>query len=396
MARNSPEKRKRGAAPRGRKRTSTAPAFSRALQKEISTVLVTGAGGCVGSLLVGRLLRAGYRVIALDRRGMEIPPAPGNQPLSILQGDPAEPGFPASALQGVDAVFHAGGHGDGEPLFFEPDPAPVTSTRRLYDLSRKAGVKRFVLISSSEIYARTHAPVTEEGPLEARHPYAQARIEMERTVLDRTRPGLPAVTVLRAARVYGPRCRAATASLATLPALVRSLGPHYIPHGPDGPRVHLVHGDDVARAALFLLLHPKAYGEVFNVADNAPLGWGNLLDTAMEAYGLTPLEPGTPYPPGTLLQSILPEGEGESIFDPLGEMSALLWERMIRKHGLNKALQPTKGRRASPLGGRDMVVDTRKLKSLGFRLRYPRFPRGWEKTLAWYQRARWVPPPEDL
>jgi hypothetical protein len=55
-----------------------------------------------------------------------------------------------------------------------------------------------------------------------------------------------------------------------------------------------------------------------------------------------------------------------------------------------------KDRPTLPLGRGDLVVDNRKLLGLGFRLKYPRFRRGWDKTLAWYQKNRWIPRPEEL
>jgi nucleoside-diphosphate-sugar epimerase len=185
------------------------------------------------------------------------------------------------------------------------------------------------------------------------------------------------------------------ASLATLPPLVKSLGPYYIPLS-GGPRMNLVHGDDVARAAVFLLLHPKAYGGVFNVGDNDPMPFGHFINAAMESYGLRPLGQGRAYPPSTLLQSILPYVHDDEIFNPLGKLSSILWQRIVRNHGLNKVLLPKADQEAVPLGTQDLVVDNRKLLGLGFRLKYPRFRRGWDMTLAWYQNQRWIPGPREL
>ncbi len=371
------------------------PSFSKALQEEISTVLVTGASGCVGSFLVHHLLRAGYAVIAAVGEGAQARAPAGKNGLAVKQGKLADPGFAESCLEGVDAVFHAGGLADGRPLYGDPEPLPVDATRTLYRLSRERGVKRFILITSAAVYGRCHGPVSEEAPLEARDEYEQIQSEMEDIVLEDALPGLPAATVLRPASVYGPGCTGAMASLATLPPLVKTLGPYYIPVS-GGPRTSLVHGDDVARAAIFLLLQPGAYGSAFNVAGNDPLPFGRFLNEAMEAYGLKPLGQGVPYPPSTLLRSILPYNRAEEIFNPLGKISNLLWERIVRAHRLEKALLPGKGKLPPPFGTGDLVVDNGKLLGMGFRLKYPRFRRGWDKTLAWYLKHRWIPRPEDL
>jgi nucleoside-diphosphate-sugar epimerase len=369
--------------------------FSKALKDEISTALVTGARGCVGGFLIQQLLRDGYSVTAVDSKGPEIQALAGKSNLTLKQGDLSDPAFAASCLEGVDAVFHPGIHADGKPLYGDPGPSPVRATRILYRLAREHRIKRFILITSASLYGRHHGPVNEETALEARDEYEQAQTELESLVREDPLPGLPSVTVIRPASVYGPGCMASMACLATLPPLVRTLGPYYIPLS-GGPRTSLVHGDDVARAAVFLLLQPKAYGGIFNVAGKDPMPFGHFLNEAMEAYGLRPLDPGVPYPPSTLLQSILPYDQTGEIFNPLGRLSNILWERLVRTHRLNKVLLVRKNRPTLPLGTADLVVDNRKLLGLGFRLKYPRFRRGWDKTLAWYQKNRWIPRPDEL
>jgi nucleoside-diphosphate-sugar epimerase len=369
--------------------------FSKALKEEISTVLVTGASGCVGSFLVQNLLRAGYSVVAADTRGMEPVATPEKRSLVLKRGDLANPVFAATCLEGVDAIFHAGAHADGKPLYGSPEPSPVNATRTLYRQARDRRVKRIILITSASLYGRHHGPVAEDGPLEVRDEFEQTLSEMERVVLEGVLPGLPSVTVIRPAPVYGPGCTALMACLATLPPLVKTLGPRYIPLS-GGPRTNLVHGDDVARAAVFLLLHPKAYGGVFNVADNDPMPFGHFLNVAMESYGLKALGPGVSYPPSTLLQSVLPCVQEDEIFNPLGKLSNLLWTRIVRTHRLSKTLIPRIDQQAMSVGTRDLVTDNRKLLGLGFRLKYPRFRKGWENTLSWYLKKRWIPGPEEL
>ena len=395
-----PSKRKK--APATRKpvaRRKAAPpkkvAFSKVLKDEISTALVTGVTGCVGSLLVQRLLRDGYSVVAVDRRGREPLTFPETEALVFKQGDLSDPGFAASCVEGVDAIFHPGRHADGKPLYGGREPSPVQATRTLYQKARERGVKRFILITSASLYGRHHGPISEEGAIEARDEYEQSQSELENILLEGRLPGLPSVTVIRPAAVYGPGCTASMACLATLPPLVKTLGPYYIPLS-GGPRMNLVHGEDVARSAVFLLLHPKAYGAVFNVADNDPMSFGQLINVAMESYGLKPLGPGVPYPPSTLLQSILPYVQEDEIFNPLGKLSNLLWERIVRTYRLSKTLIPSVDVETLPLGSRDLVVDNRKLLGLGFRLKYPRFRRGWEQTVAWYLKNRWIPRASEL
>jgi nucleoside-diphosphate-sugar epimerase len=237
--------------------------------------------------------------------------------------------------------------------------------------------------------------LTEQEELDSVNEYEQNQIEAEKIVLRDAAPGLPLVTVLRPGPIYGPGCKGGIASIATLPPLVKSLGPHYLPFS-GGPKINMVHAEDVARAAVFLLLHPRAFSEVFNLGDNTPMPFGAFINIAMENYGLEPLGPGVPYPPGTLLQSILPYLENDEIFSPLSRVGTLLWERMIRKQKLKATLDPQIDPETLSSGARDLLLDCGKLLGLGFKLKHPTFQKGWGKTMAWYVNQSWIPRPEAL
>lgn len=359
----------------------------------MSRVLVTGASGALGSVLVQQLLREGIGVVAVDR-GENPRTIPGAFEVPALRrGDPLDAAFLASCMEGVDAVIHTAGHTGERTGRAEHRALTVDQTRMLLSASQRRGVQRFLLIGSGYVYRRTSAPLKETDDLDPAGEPAQNQIEAERIVLRGSPSGLPRATVLRPGAVYGPGCRDGVASLAVLAALVRSLGPLYLPfYG--GPRIHLAHVDDLARAALFLLRHPAACDETFNVGDRRPLSFGDCINLSMESYGLKPLTPGTPYPPGTLLQSILPYLDRDEIFNPLSRVGALLWDRMTRKQRLARALSPAIDPEAIAPRGRDLLLDCAKLAGLGFKPKHPSFRKGWEKTMAWYEKRGWIPRPE--
>jgi 2-alkyl-3-oxoalkanoate reductase len=370
-------------------------AFSKALKEDISTVLVTGAASSVGVFLVQHLLRQGFGVIATDRKFQGNPFGPEPRGLLLKAGDLANPAFVASCLEGVGAVFHLSVYTETRLSRSEAAAFSVQGTQTLCSEARKKGVRRLIHVGSAMVYTRTMGPVDENVPVEARNEYEQGQILAERLAFAEAPPGLPVVTVIRAASIYGPRSTNQMASVATLAPLAKALGSYYLRLA-DGPSMNLVHAEDVARAALFLLLHPKALGQVFNVSDNNPMTFGEFVNQSMEAYGLKPLRPGRPYPPSTLLQSILPDVARQEIFNPLTHLSSLLWERMARKNKLVRALSPRIDQETLSFGTRDLVLDNRKLLDLGFRLKFPVFAKGWENTLHWYIEERWIPRPQDL
>ena len=365
------------------------------LRRDVSTVLVTGAAGPIGGFLVQHLLKAGFAVVAADHPGSDLPVPKAKLPVVVKPGDLSQPSFVRSCLEGVDAVLHAAAAVDNRRPYGILAPMNVEAPGMLVREARRRGVKRFIHFSSGLVYRRGSGPIAEDAALEAENDYEQTLLDAERIFLADRAPGLPLVTVLRVAATYGPRNRALMSSLATLPPLVKTLGPYHIPLS-GGPRMSLVHGEDAARAALFLLFHPAAYGEVFNVAGRDPLSFAECINLAMESYGLKQLDVRKPYPPSTLLGSILPYRDQEDIFDPLNKVGSTLWERMVRKLSLKKVLTPRIDQEILMFGKRDLVLDNHKLLALGFRYKYPGFSKGWERTLAWYLKNRWIPGPKEV
>ena len=70
---------------------------------QLGRILVTGGSGFVGANLVTTLLDRGYQVRSFDRAPSPLPARPG---LEVLQGDICDPGMVATAVDGIDTVFH--------------------------------------------------------------------------------------------------------------------------------------------------------------------------------------------------------------------------------------------------------------------------------------------------
>ncbi|MBZ5557440.1 MAG: NAD(P)-dependent oxidoreductase [Acidobacteriia bacterium] len=181
----------------------------------INHVLVTGGAGYVGSALVPRLLAEGYGVTVVDLYlfgDQVLAPVAGHPKLRQVKGDIRDRAVLARALAGCDAVIHLACISN-DPSF-ELDPALGKSINYdafigLVELSKDAGVRRFVYASSSSVYGvRDEPDVTEELALRPLTDYSRYKAMCEDVLLASRAPGFTTL-VVRPATVcgYAPRLR---------------------------------------------------------------------------------------------------------------------------------------------------------------------------------------------
>ena len=233
-------------------------------------ILVTGAGGYIGSTLVPQLLETGHKVTALDRYffGVNVLDSVAVNPrLKILRRDVRD--ITPNDLAGVDAICDLAAmsndpSGDLNPNLTED--INLKARQRLGILARDAGVTRYVLSSSCSVYGSTNGELVDEAaspkPLTI---YARCNVEAERALLELSGHDF-AVTVMRNATVFGlsPRMRFdLVVNVMTLHAvrnariLVMGGGRQWRP---------LVHVRDVTRTITAALDAPsdRVRGKVFN------------------------------------------------------------------------------------------------------------------------------------
>jgi 3beta-hydroxy-Delta5-steroid dehydrogenase / steroid Delta-isomerase len=121
----------------------------------LGRILVTGGSGFVGANLVTALLDRGYQVRSFDRAPSRLPAQPG---LEALQGDICDPGVVATAVDGIDTVFHTaaliellGGASVTDEYRKRSFAVNVDGTKNLVHAAQAAGVKRFVYTSSNSV-----------------------------------------------------------------------------------------------------------------------------------------------------------------------------------------------------------------------------------------------------
>jgi nucleoside-diphosphate-sugar epimerase len=237
----------------------------------MKTVLVTGAGGYIGSVLVEQLLDEGMSVIAVDRyyfgqeRVRDLLHRPG---LRLSIKDVRDLGV--RDLEGVDAVCDLAALSNDPSGDLDPEltmAVNFSARARLAELAKKAKVRRYVLASSCSVYGQGASAYLDESsaprPLTV---YAKANLAAEQAVLPLASRSFT-VTVLRQATVFGLSRRMRfdlIVNLMTLNAVEK--GKLFITGGGKQWRP-LVHVADTAAAFRCVLEAPAdaVNGEVFNV-----------------------------------------------------------------------------------------------------------------------------------
>jgi dTDP-glucose 4,6-dehydratase len=177
-------------------------------------VLVTGAGGFIGSHLAERLSRAGAKTRclvhynALGRLGW-LEDSPLRSDLEILHGDITDPDCVREAVKGVDVVFHLAALIAIPYSYHAPYSyvrTNVEGTLNVLQAVRHQGVERFIHTSTSEVYGTARqVPIKEEHPLQGQSPYSASKIGADKMVEAFGCSFDVPVTIARPFNTFGPR-----------------------------------------------------------------------------------------------------------------------------------------------------------------------------------------------
>jgi nucleoside-diphosphate-sugar epimerase len=246
------------------------------------SVLVTGAAGFTGSVLVRKLCERGARVRAIARSSSNRESLLG-LPIEWHVGDVFDPAVVEQAAAGVEYVFHLAAAyrqaGLTDDVYHR---VHVESTRRLAEAALKTpGFKRFVHVSTVGVHGHIERPPADENyPFGPGDMYQDTKAEAELWIREFARKhGLP-LTVIRPAAIYGPGDRRLLKvfKMAAWPVCL-------LPGRSRGPLYHLIHVDDLTEVLMLAAAHPGALGEVFICGDPAAASLAGILEIIGAEYG---------------------------------------------------------------------------------------------------------------
>ncbi|GAB4421770.1 MAG: NAD-dependent 4,6-dehydratase LegB [Bacteroidia bacterium] len=248
-------------------------------------VLLTGAGGFIGSHLAEVLVQQGHRVRALLRYNagqrcgwLDTLPPPLRREIEVVFGDVRDPDRMNDACQGVEQVFHLAALIAIPYSYHAPESYLDTNLRGTLNLLRAArqqGVAQVLLTSSSEVYGTArYVPMDEVHPLEAQSPYAASKTAADQLGLAWYHSfGLP-VRIVRPFNTYGPR----QSLRAVIPSIIVQLlrGADELHLGSLTPTRDFNYVGDTARAFAAIAEAPGLDGQVVQVATGQEVAIGDL------------------------------------------------------------------------------------------------------------------------
>lgn len=257
-------------------------------------VLVTGAGGFIGSHLVERLLRGGFDVRAfvhynafsswgwLDSFEPEL-----KKSLDVFQGDIRDPNGVRTAMRGCDVVLHLAALIAIPYSYHSPDTyvqTNVAGTLNIVQAARDLDVQKVVHTSTSEVYGTARfVPITEEHPLQGQSPYSATKIGADQLALSfHAAFGTP-VAVIRPFNTYGPR----QSARAVIPTIITQIaaGKRCIKLGALTPTRDFNFVTDTVGGFLAVAAADAAVGEVVNVGSGFEVSIGDTARRIAHVMG---------------------------------------------------------------------------------------------------------------
>ena len=246
-------------------------------------VVVTGAGGFIGSHLVEALAAAGAAITAVVRYNsgslignLAFMDAELRQAVRVVSGNIEDSDFVYQTIKGHDIVLHLAAL-IAIPYSYEAPRsyvrANVEGTLNVLEAARRYDVTRVVHTSTSEVYGTAlRTPIDESHPLQGQSPYSASKIAADKLAESYYRSFATPVTTLRPFNTFGPR-QSARAFIPTI--ISQALEHHEVRLGSLTPERDMTFVNDTVAGFMAAATVPGIEGMTINLGTGKThsVGW---------------------------------------------------------------------------------------------------------------------------
>jgi len=325
-------------------------------------VLITGATGFTGSVLVRKLVEAGLQVKAIARPTSNIQPFEG-LPIEWIRGDVFDPETVKKGVTDAEYIFHVAAAFREAKISDETYyKVHVTSTKLLaQEALKQRNFKRFLHTSTIGVHGHIEEPpADEEYRFAPGDEYQKTKVEAEIWIRDFAKTSNLPLTVIRPAGIYGPGDK-------RLLKLFKFAKKGFFPLVDKHDTLyHLIHVEDLADFYIFCAMHEKALNNYFICGNAKSTSVKNILMTIADVYKTKVRFVSFPSAPLFILADMC-----ETVCKPFG-IEPLIYRRRVAFFTKDRAFDTTKAHTV-----------------LGFQEKFNN-EKGIRMTAEWYRENGWI------
>ncbi len=253
-------------------------------------VLVTGAGGFIGSHLTERLCELGADVTAFVRYNsrndwglLELLPEEKQEQLNVVLGDMRDSDAIRALVKEQDLIFHLGALIAIPYSYIHPRETIETNifgTLNILMAAREYPVEKIIHTSTSEVFGTAqYVPIDEKHPLQGQSPYSASKIGADKIAESFYRSFDLPIGILRPFNTYGPR----QSARAVIPTIISQLFKGNEVHlGSLHPTRDFTYVLDTVDGFLKMAETSNAIGQEINIGSNFEISIGDLANKIAE------------------------------------------------------------------------------------------------------------------